>query len=389
MMNEFVIVGGGVHGTYLANRLLESHAPEEVVVVDPEPQLLAAFRRRGAACGMTALRSPFVHHLARDPFDLETFAESRAREGELVPTPDYPPRPTLELFCDHAECVIERRGIDECHLQARVTAVEDTDDGLAVETTDGLLTARNVVLAVGPGRPALPEWATDGVEHVWTDAAETREPSSPRVAVDGGRPAGETVVVGGGITAAQAALKLDADVLLTRHPLRTAVTEADPQWINWSHIETRLHTHPPGFRARLETVREARNDGTMLPSTRAELADSGVSVERGEVESAIPCGGGVTLRLADGRTIPAARVRCATGFEAAWNRPFLGRLAEELGLERGAEGVPVLDDGTLAWRGATDGIYVSGALAACTVGPFAGTVIGARRAADRITESVR
>lgn len=70
----------------------------------------------------------------------------------------------------------------------------------------------------------------------------------------------------------------------------------------------------------------------------------------------------------------------------ARRRPFVERLAGELGLERGHDGVAILDDRSLGWRGSVDGIDASGALAEATAGPFAGNIIGARRAADRILE---
>ena len=384
-MRKFVIVGGGVHGTYLLNRLTEEYDHGDIAVVDPEPRFLAAFRRRASACGMSQLRSPFVHHVGRDPFDLETFAEGADREDELVPTEGYPPRPTLSLFLDHADRVVGRRGLGECHVRARVTDIAPGAEGLTVETTAGGLRAERVVLAVGNGPPSLPEWACPGVDHVWADTAGSADDTvtSP-VAADGGRAAAPDVVVGGGSTAVQTALEYGSETLLTRHPLRTAVTEADPPWVNWPHIERTLHCHPPGSKTRLETVRSARRNGTVRPGLRERLDASDVSVEIGTVETAVPTGSEVLLRLAGGRTIRAGAVGCATGFEPARRRPFVRAVAERLGLERGYDGIAVLDDATLEWRGAADGVHVTGALAAGTVGPFAGNVIGARRAAERI-----
>jgi len=231
----------------------------------------------------------------------------------------------------------------------------------------------------------MPEWACPGVEHVWADTpGATGSSRAAPIAVDGGASAGPGIVVGGGSTAAQAALKHGAETLLTRHALRTAVPEADPPWVNWPHIEQALHGQPPGSHARLETVRAAKETGTMRPGLCEELEASDVSVEIGSVESAVPTGDGVALRLADGRVLESASVGCATGFLPARRRPFVERLAGELGLERGHDGVAVLDDRTLEWRGSVEGIYVSGELAEATVGPFAGNIIGARRAADRI-----
>lgn len=384
-MRKFVIVGGGVHGTYLLNRLSREYDHGDLAVVDPEPRFLAAFRRRASACGMSELRSPFVHHVGRDPFDLETFAEGAGREDELVPTEGYPPRPTLSLFLDHADHVVDRRELGECHVRARVTDIASEAAGLCVGTTAGELRAERVVLAVGHGPPSLPGWACSGVDHVWADTAMSADDAvtSP-VAADGGRAAAPDIVVGSGSTAVQTAIEHGPETLLTRHSLRTAVTEAEPPWVNWPHIERTLHCHPPGSKARLETVRAARNDGTVRPGLCERLDASDVSVEIGTVESAVSTGSEVLLRLADGRTMRAGTVGCATGFEPARRRPFVREIADSLGLERGYDGIAVLDDATLEWRGATDGVHVTGALAAGTVGPFAGNVIGARRAAERI-----
>ncbi len=384
-MREFTIVGGGVHGTYLLNRLSDEYDADELAVVDPGPRLLSTFRQRATVCGMSELRSPFVHHVGRDPFDLETFAEASDRTDELVPTEGYPPRPTLSLFLDHADRVIERRGLHACHVRSRVTGIRSGEEGFVLETTGRNLRSRRVVLAVGHGPPAMPEWACSGVEHVWADTpgASVSSRTGP-VAVDGGTSAGPEIVVGGGSTAAQAALKHGVETLLTRHPLRTAVPEADPPWVNWPHIERTLHGQPPGSRARLDIVRAAKKSGTMRPALCEKLEASDVSIETGSVESAVPTGDGVALRLADGRVLEASSVGCATGFLPARRRPFVERLAGELGLERGYDGVAVLDDRTLEWRGSVDGIHVSGELAEATVGPFAGNIIGARRAADGI-----
>ncbi|ELY71742.1 FAD/NAD(P)-binding protein, partial [Natronobacterium gregoryi] len=58
-MYECVIVGGGIHGTYLIQRLLEDAdlEREDVTIVDPHDRLLASFRRKAAACEMDELRS--------------------------------------------------------------------------------------------------------------------------------------------------------------------------------------------------------------------------------------------------------------------------------------------------------------------------------------------
>jgi len=76
---KHVIVGGGVHGTCLANYLLagRKYSHQELCLVEPREQLLASFKTKARQCGMRTLRSTFVHHIGAEPFSLESFAEGR------------------------------------------------------------------------------------------------------------------------------------------------------------------------------------------------------------------------------------------------------------------------------------------------------------------------
>ena len=385
-----VIVGGGIHGTYCCQRLLEDTALKrsEIAIVDPHDRLLASFRRKARACGMEALRSTFVQHVGTEPFGLESFAEAHDREDELHPTVDYPDRPSLDLFLDHADHVVDSKGLDALHIQTAVEGIQERDEGgFRLTTSEGQIDTRTCVLAIGHGnRYRIPDWAggVDGIEHVW-------DGFDPDRGVD------ETIIVGGGITAAQLAGTLcDQRVtMVARHPLQWEVSEADPPWLNWNHIERELHCHPPASKARLETIREARYAGTIPPHLYdcldSRLDEGTLRILQGEVDSAANTDDHVRLDLDDGLRLAADRVVLATGFEPAYQHPFVDRVAMALDLARGYVGVPLLDDNTLAWKN-TDGqshpLYVSGALAVGTVGPYGPNIPGARRAADRIAPAV-
>ena len=386
------IVGGGIHGTYLAQRLLADTSldREDITIVDPNERLLASFRQKARACGMTTLRSTFVHHLGTEPFGLERFAEDTGRTDELVPTVDYPARPSLELFLDYADHLIDRKDLDAVHQQATVGSIQSRHDapGVRLETTMGPIDARTCVLAIGHGdRYRLPAWAraTAGVEHVW-------DGFDPNADVD------RTIVVGGGITAGQLACALSETqsvTILSRHPIEWEVVEATPPWINWSHIEETLHAHPPGSTDRLAVIDDARHTATIPPyfydTFDDRLADGSLTIQQGEIESARVTEDTVRLDIDDNSRSIADRVVLATGFEPVFDHPFVERIADDLGLARGARGMPILDDETLAWEranGETTPLYVTGALALGTVGPYAPNIPGARRAADRITDAI-
>ncbi|OVE83759.1 FAD/NAD(P)-binding protein [Natronolimnobius baerhuensis] len=407
-MRECVIIGGGIHGTYLVQRLLEETALErsDVLIVDPNDQLLASFRRKARACEMDALRSTFVHHIGTEPFGLEDFAEARGREDELLSRPKYPRRPSLSLFLDYAEYVLERTDLSSLHRQATVTSIRRcerrgsaSERPLILETDTGEeVKTRTCVLAMGHGgRYCSPDWA-DGIgeiEHIWDESFDPATQS------------GESIVVGGGITAAQVALCLAdraADgageaasgvTLLSRHDLETAAIEADPRWINWNHIERHLHRHPPGSQARADVIREARNDATIPPTLFERLESAAetetLSIRHGDVRSARRVDGRVRLVLENGGCCSAEQVVLATGFAPIFDHPFVEQVADELDLKRGYCGMPVLSDETLAWHRKDDTasrLFVSGALAAGAVGPLAGNIAGARRAADRLSAGV-
>lgn len=395
---KYVIIGGGIHGTCLANYLLAegecSH--RDLCLVEPREQLLASFESKARQCGMRTLRSTFVQHIDTEPFSLESFAEGEDREDELVSTENYPNRPTLELFLDHARNVIDRRDIDECHLQSRVTGVSRTGagDGLEVQTDAGRLEAYHVVLAIGLGASrTVPTWATSlpdnaPLVHVWDDGFDP---------VSAAQFEGKTIVIGGGITAAQLACCLSgrADVtLLSRHDLEIELVEADPYWLNWRHIEQEVHTLPPGSKARLDRIRAARNDATVPPYVERRLDEGcnggNLEIRRGEITSACATDDGLLVRFDDGTTATNTQVVLATGLDRVQEHPLVGSVAESLSLERGAEGLPTLNDRTLAWQ-RTDGtdskVCISGALAEPSVGPFARNIVGARRVAERLLAS--
>jgi hypothetical protein len=337
---------------------------------------------------MEALRSTFVQHVGTEPFGLESFAEAHDREDELHPTVDYPDRPSLDLFLDHANHVIDSKGLDSLHIRTAVEGIQERDvGGFQLTTSEGQMHTQTCVLAIGHGdRYQIPDWAdsVDGIEHVWDGFDRDRR-------VD------ETIIVGGGITAAQlAGTSCDQRVtMVTRHPLQWEVSEADPPWLNWNHIERELHCHPPASKARLETIREARYAATIPPhlydSLDSRLDDGRLRILQGEVDSAANTDDHVRLILDDGLRLAADRVVLATGFEPAYRHPFVDQLATELDLARGHAGLPLLNDDTLAWQN-TDGqprpLYVSGALAVGAVGPYSPNIPGARRAADRIVPAV-
>lgn len=384
---DWLVVGGGIHGTYVARELLESGVqPDALAVLDSHGAFCRSFRRKARACGMQTLRSNYVQHVGPSPFGLERFAEARDREAELVPTTNSQPRPTLDLFVDYTDHVIDRFDLDELLRKTTGTGIHRDGDALAVETTAGEMRAKNVVLAVGPGdRFPRPDWAGEQprTAHVWDEQVPPAERIEP----------GETVwVVGGGITAGQFATSLAARagqvVLCARHPLEVELREAEPVWLNWQHIAREIHSLPPGSSARYDRIREARNDGTIPPYLKRELDGTGnIAIRRDEIQEVVETGDRLLVSSRKQGLSSVDRIFLATGFESPASHPLVRSVADSLSLACGHQGMPVLDDSTLRWKrdsGSVSRVAVTGTLAAGTVGPFAGNIAGARRAAERI-----
>jgi len=400
---SYAVVGGGLHGVCVAAHLRAAGVgTDRLTIYDPHPELLAVFADRARRCGTRTLRSSIDHHVGATT-TLASFAADRGRELELVSTTDYPRRPTLRLFLDHAHHVVARHDLDVCHARAAVTGVSRGDEAYRLDTTGGPTVADRIVLAIGlDAGLSYPAWARSlppdaPVTHVWADGATPAELASR---------AGRTVVVGGGVTAGQLACRLatgsatadgraDGVTLLCRRPLRVQQAEAPSAWTAYDHLAETLHTHPPGSEARHRLLRRARADGTVPPYVRVRLRkarDGGALTGRvGEATAATATDDGVRLELADGDSLSAGAVVVATGVEPVASHPLLARLAEDLGLARGVENYPIPCDRTLAWR-RTDGdrsrVFVTGAAAITALGPLAPNLAGARLAAEQLQSLV-
>lgn len=385
---DWLIIGGGIHGVHLAVRLLgEAQCPaDELRILDPEPHLLARWRRFSATTGMTHLRSTVVHHLDLDPYSLLQYAEERADLATTMPlfVPPYD-RPSLALFDAHCDRVIERYGLADLHVQDHAVRCVPDADGVTVTLASGAtVRSRHVILALGASnQPAWPEWASPSdpyVHHIF-------DPT-----FDGWPQATESVVVvGGGISAAQAALRLAEEGhevrMLTPHALREHDFDSDPGWMGPKFMAG--FSRERDFTKRRRLITEARHKGSLAPDVHTALTraiDQGdVAVRVDEVVGLRRVAGRCALRLGSGEDLAADRVLLATGFTAA--RPggaMIEGLVRTEGLRCAACGYPVIDE-ALRWH---PRVRVTGPLAELELGPAARNITGARRAGDRVLASL-
>jgi len=382
---DWAIIGGGIHGTYLANALIRHRVARrgDLRIIDPNDKPLAEWKRVTFNVGMEYLRSPKVHNIDTDPLSLKQFARCRKCSNDDFIFPND--RPSLGLFNEHANSVIEKTGLDKLYMKGFVADISIKNDHAEITTESDTIRARHVILAIGrSGALKRPGWAkraaAEGANicHV-LDGSFCREKIPER---------GEIVVVGGGMSAVQAALSIaDKDrhvTLLSPHSLRQNYYDSDPGWMGPKFLNQ--YRKISCFQKRRRITEKAKNAGTITHDMKRELIkkqsrnECSVTIDRVESCSMLT-NDLMLLNLKSGDTLAANHIVLATGYEN--RRPggsLLNGLISNYSLNCSECGFPITDP-SLRWH---ERLYVSGALAELEVGPASGNIIGARMAAEKI-----
>lgn len=388
MASEWLIIGGGIHGTHLSLHLTQRGGvkPQHIRVVDPHPAPLSVWGQVTRAVSMEYLRSPLVHNLHWDQGSLGLFSRLHQQESMTRFIPPFG-RPSLALFNAHAAHLIQKFGLDQLRLQARANRLARCGDRWSVETDKGVLHADRVVIAIGLSeQPFWPDWArpfktSRALRHVFS-------PDFVRTSIAEGAAA---IVVGGGITAAQTALAL-ADrspgsvVLVRRHDERVFDFDSDVGWMNAMNL--RGFAQITDWDQRRRVIRSARHRGS-IPSDVAVSLDAAVQagvlhIVDGEVHSLREGASLLELTMRSGLTISADHLVLATGY--VQSRPggdLVDCAVNDFGFPTASCGYPTPTP-RLEWA---PGLYVSGPLAELEVGPASRNIVGARMAGQRLIES--
>ena len=388
-----------------------------VCVVDPGMGFLEAWDRRFEALEITHLRSPaLAHPRVYEPQALVHFAVSKGRTSELLNPPEFSKRlatsggygqepllfalPTRELFKDF--CVSLSEELPHEWIQANAEEIfKDENTGkfrvrYASGIKDGWIVADSVILATGPatqlnipaqfrpyvnsGHVTHTEKFLSGEKSVATLLA--RYPKKSRV-----------LIIGGGLTAAQAAVAAVTTgsyvVLRSRRPLMTRSYDLHEDWLDQRHSNRlRYEFLATPTNERLRIIRSAIRGGSIpnrylrklqyLASTTdrlllevcEDLEDSVVRVEEERVH-------------VDGEAFD--HLILATGYSnAPAQSPLFQQVIKELELQTLNE-FPILDE-SLSWKG---DLYVLGASASLELGPGALNLMGAMRGARIVAEALR
>ena len=378
-MIEWLIIGGGIHGTYLSNLLTSETGltSDDVRVLDPHDRPLELWHRYAHSCGMQYLRSPATHNIDIHILSLYRFAKS-TDIGENGFIPPYN-RPSRRLFEDHCTSVIRRRGLSRMRTKGRARALIRLSGGIGIDTDTERIRAKRVLLCIGQTEtPCWPEWACRArdagmvVTHVFDPGFELATAAWKD----------RTVIIGGGLTAVQTALALTraggtSVTVLSPHGLRKSNFDFDPCWIGPKCMTDFLKTD---LARRKDLIHSARMPGTLpveiYGEASAAIQSGHIHFRQANVMALRPTNGNVHLDLDDG-FLEANRVILATGFDPG--RPagaLIDQISREFSLRTAHGGYPVVND-HLLWGGA---ICVSGPLAELRIGPCARNIVGARNA---------
>lgn len=389
-MIAWLIIGGGIHGTYLSHLLVNKVGlnRDEVRVLDPHQKPMAVWNRNTINCGMRFLRSPATHNIDIPVLSLYRFAQSPAIDGMAEFIPPYN-RPSLSLFQKHCEHVIHQFHLEELRITGRaLTLHKNNRHSLKAETSVGSIAARNVILAMGMGeQPYWPAWARrlqqagSRIDHVFDPKFRSADSAASSENV---------VVVGGGLSAAQTALMLSKKLagsvrLLSQHELFESQYDFDPCWIGPKCLREFYRQDYGSRRAAVDRARVGGSlPGEIFEELRSAFDAEGFHFQKTRIRNAVPDGDRIRLDT-DSGMVWTDTVVLATGFRS--DRPggdFIDQVIQEFGLQCGPCGYPIVGE-DLRWAA---NIFVTGPLAELQLGPCARNIIGARNAGRHLLRAL-
>ncbi|WP_394605502.1 NAD(P)-binding domain-containing protein [Fictibacillus sp. UD] len=388
-MKKMIIVGGGIQGCTLAIHLLKMKKLDnhELLIIDKNNKPLSNWKECTNLISMPFLRSPSVHHLDVNPFSLEKFSK---KEGfhKVKHFYGYYDRPSLEMFNEHCEAVINDLDIVSCWKQASVTGIEKQQGYWTVETEEGeVIEAENLVLAMGlREHPYWPKWAEKAssenahIHHVFQKEVPDLNACSIPISI-----------IGGGISAAHLALSLSKKYpgqvsLIYRKDLEVHTFDSDPGWQGPMYMDKFKQIQD--YSIRRKTIIEARHKGSVTKELYLGLKSaekSGkIKLIKNEVQSY--CTEEKKLVFQSGETYDAKTVLLATGFHSTPpGIQWLKSVIKHENLRCAKCGYPIVSPETLEWD---QGLFVMGPLAELEIGPVSRNIAGARRATERILRAI-
>lgn len=397
-MLPMLVIGGGIHGTIISYALARYFNVDYHRVLDPHTEPLSLWNRNCMACGMQFLRSPAAHNLTPHALSLLRYAKKKniPREHNFIPRYS---RPRYSLFQEYSADLIKTHALHQFRLLGSAITLNHTPQSVRVETDNGILEARRVILAIGTTSLLnIPEWAephyrhaSHRCDHIYSDTFSLRNYRQKR----------RIAIIGGGLSAAQLALTLctanstdrNPIYIIARHALRHADFDSDPCFIG----PACLRQYNRESRAQKKIILDrGRNIGTIPPNVmdalQRAIQNNTIKVLTDAVTALAPLRksadtmSSYTLQFRSAQTLEIDALILATGFQqTALRSTFLQNVLHENRLAVDDDRFPITDQ-QLRWN---RHIFVSGGLALLTNGPAAANIIGAQMSLRRILPTLK
>ena len=383
---------------------------------------MESWNTRFAALEINHLRSPTIAHpMAFEPTALLNFAVKENRTAELIDPPfvskwltttdmsqqepllkALPSSALFRDFCASLEAKLPHRW-----LSGKATSVcKDASTGkfrvhykASAGEQERRVVARAVILATGPvGKwnipaPFEPHIASRLILHTEELLARGQGTLSEEITRRCPGESARVLVIGGGISAAQAALAAcragHEVVLRARRPLQTRAFDIDPKWLDVRHANRlRFEFLSLPMEKRREAVRQALSGGSVPAKYLRALEELGdalrVDVDEAIDASVVSIDDDGEHVLVNGQSF--AMVILATGTVSA---PSCSPLYQSVEAALDAQtvcGLPAVDN-LLRWVPGED-LFVLGANAVLELGPGGSNLMGAMRGAKVIADEL-
>ena len=381
---DILIIGGGIHGMHLFHLIKQKRNDLMIKIADPYPLPLHNWKHCTSNTGMKFLRSPGVHQLDIDPLSLLKFSKihsNKTRKPFINPNS----RPSLCLFNTHSERILSDYSMQDHWIQTKINDINLSKDGACVFTPDGEIHTKHVVLAIGNGgQLKTPDWTHDlrlryfPIQHIY----------NPEFDIEFYKPGFHTVIIGCGMGAVQAFIKLANThsgkiTLISPAEIKVAQYDIEPGWMGPKYLSQ--FYKESNYQNRRKMINSARQRGTITANINHELnqvlkydhatmiVDRVTSAELFGTDSAY-------LKLKNGGTVFSDHILLGTGFDPVINTDLIQKLKRNHALRCSDCGYPIVDP-HLRWH---PKLSVTGELAELELGPAAKNIIGARHAGERM-----
>ncbi|WP_028975314.1 NAD(P)-binding domain-containing protein [Spirochaeta cellobiosiphila] len=360
---DWIIVGAGMHGSYLGGLLRKYRPHDSLLIIDPHDSLLSVWNDFTSRTGMKFLRSPGSHSLSESYTDLSCYAKKKGRSDEFIEPYN---RPSLSLFNDHCEHIISEYQLQDHFLQDEITFLDHDGEFFYLHSlNNNSYYSKNVILAMGISHtPSIPHWAEklDNITHLFGSSFSLADKN-------------KVAIIGGGISGCQLAIKLAPHKQVTLYnptPLKERKFDGDPALVGPKLMED--YQKLDSYTERRQWLKKYRYPGTLpwdiFQEVNQCIQDGQVQLELCEINGS----NYKELQSFD-------QVILSTGFEKkvpgqSWLQPF----AEKHKLPTAPDGYPIPDK-YARWM---TGLYLTGPLSELEIGTSALNIQGAHRTGIRI-----